>query len=92
MWCSPRPSHADPAAPSIANGAKLYARIGCAQCHGTIGQGGIAGPSLVNTALPYSPFAAQTRTPRAEMPPYTAKVLSDSDLADIYAFVKTLKP
>ena len=24
------------------------------------------------------------------MPPYTAKVLSDSDLADIYAFVKSV--
>jgi len=26
------------------------------------------------------------------MPPYTVKVLSDADLADIYAFVKSVSP
>jgi hypothetical protein len=34
-----------------------------------------------------SAFAAYVRRPRAEMPPYTAKVLADSDLTDMYAFV-----
>ena len=35
-------------------------------------------------------LAYQVRSPRDEMPPYTAKVLSDADLADIYAFVQSV--
>ena len=37
--------------------------------------------------MPFAAFTHQVRSPRNEMPPYTAKVLSDADLADIYAFV-----
>jgi hypothetical protein len=29
------------------------------------------------------------RKPTGEMPPYTAKVVSDQELADIYAFLKS---
>ncbi len=82
----------DPRTETVGDGRKAYLRVGCAQCHGTVGQGGSAGPALAGTPLPYAGFAALLRNPRAEMPPYTAKVLSDGDLAAIYAFVKSLKP
>ena len=32
-------------------------------------------------------FARAVRTPRNEMPPYSLKLLSDADLADVHAFV-----
>jgi hypothetical protein len=32
------------------------------------------------------------RTTRGNMPPYTEKVLSDPDLADIYAFLRSIPP
>ena len=32
-------------------------------------------------------FSRYVRQPTGQMPPYTAKVVSDADLANIYAFV-----
>ncbi len=57
------------------NGKKIFASHGCYQCHGYAAQGGAA-PRL--------------RQPTGEMPPYTAKVLSDQQLADIYAFLRSV--
>jgi cytochrome c1 len=34
-------------------------------------------------------FEAWVRRPKGEMPPYTNKVLTDAELADIYAFLRT---
>jgi mono/diheme cytochrome c family protein len=70
------------------NGKKLYESVGCSQCHGYAGQGGAAGPKLIDPT-PFPAFAAQLRTPRQVMPPYTERVMSDQQIADIYAHVKT---
>jgi mono/diheme cytochrome c family protein len=82
-----------PAAPSgnAQHGKAVYAAVGCYECHGRDGQGGAGtGPKLGPNPLPFAPFLYQLRSPRNEMPPYTAKVLSDSDVADIYAFLQSL--
>lgn len=71
-------------------GQKLYERVGCYECHGHRGQGGAAGKRLAPRPIPYSDFAAYCRHPTAEMPPYTAKILSDADLASIYAYLQSL--
>ena len=72
-------------------GKMLYTRIGCYECHGWDGQsGGGTGPKLGPGPLPFAAFTYQVRSPRNSMPPYTAKVLSDGDLTDIYAFVQSL--
>jgi mono/diheme cytochrome c family protein len=76
---------------SATAGRALYFKDGCVYCHGGVGQGGAA-PPLVGSLFPIEAFAWQVRNPSNEMPPYTKKVLSDQQLADIYAFVKTLKP
>ena len=34
----------------------------------------------------------QTRRPRANMPRYPAEFLSDQELADIYAYIASIKP
>ena len=69
------------------NGKALYMKIGCWECHGRDAQSGR--PTLGPAALPFNAFMNQLRKPREDMPPYTAKVLSDADVADIYAWVLT---
>ena len=75
---------ADPAAD---HGKQLFLANNCYLCHGTVGQGGAAGPTIAPPKLlpTYEAFAAWVRkTGPGVMPVYTAKVLSDADLAAIY--------
>jgi mono/diheme cytochrome c family protein len=72
------------------NGKAVYTADGCYECHGREAQGGAGtGPRLGPEPMPYPAFVFQVRTPRDQMPPYTSKVLSDAELADIYAFVQS---
>lgn len=73
-------------------GAALYVRMGCIQCHGGVGQGGSEGPPLVATKLDHDAFAQLVREPVDKMPPYTRKILSDADLRAIYDHVLTMRP
>jgi ubiquinol-cytochrome c reductase cytochrome c subunit len=74
-----------------ANGQKLYMAGGCYQCHGTVGQGSRGtGPRLAPNPMPYEIFATLVRKPASVMPPYTTLVLSDLQLADVYAYVSSL--
>jgi len=80
---------AQAAAPAgkVENGGVLYKKVGCYQCHSNQAQGGLSGPRIGPNLVPYARFSQYTRNPAGEMPPYTTKVLSDQDLADIYAWV-----
>src|SRR5665213_4401585 len=70
------------------NGKRLFERDGCYQCHGYVGQGGTAGARLAQTKLPLAAFTAYVRNPASGgMPPLRAKVMSDQELADIYAYI-----
>jgi len=92
---APANAQAAPAAPmgNAANGKKLFVSYGCYQCHGYEGQGSTAtGPRLAPRPIPYAAFTKQLRRPSNEMPPYTVKVASDADLADIYAFLRSVPP
>src|SRR5262245_32135570 len=71
------------------NGKKIFARYGCYQCHGYVGQGG-AGPRLAPRPLAFAGFSRYVRRPTDQMPPYTAKVVSDKELADIYAYLLSI--
>ncbi len=76
-----------------ANGKRVYLALGCFTCHGRAGQGGAFNaptPSLAHTALPFDGFKGQIRNPSDEMPAFSTAVLSDQDVADIYAFVTAL--
>lgn len=81
---------------NAANGKKIYVTYGCYECHGFVAQGGqtsiFGGPRLAPHPISFQAFTRQLRHPRYEMPPYTAKVASDQDLADIYAFLLTIPP
>jgi mono/diheme cytochrome c family protein len=76
-----------------ANGKRIFMRNGCYQCHGTVGQGGLAGARLAQTKLTLAGFTAYVRNPRpGNMPPFRAKVMSDQELADVYAYVQSVPP
>jgi ubiquinol-cytochrome c reductase cytochrome c subunit len=68
-----------------------YQKFGCYSCHGIVGQGTLRdGPRLNAAALGYPAILAQLRTPRYEMPAYTAVQISDSGVADIYAYLSSI--
>jgi mono/diheme cytochrome c family protein len=73
------------------NGKTLFMRDGCYQCHGTQGAGASTGPALTPkpTPIPWVAFSGEVRNPVNQMPPYTSKVLSDQELADIFAYTLT---
>jgi mono/diheme cytochrome c family protein len=76
-----------------ANGKRLFLADACFTCHGRAGQGGAyngLAPILAHTALPFDGFKAQLRNPADDMPAFSDAVLSDQQIADIYAFVETL--
>jgi ubiquinol-cytochrome c reductase cytochrome c subunit len=91
--CLAAPVFAQPPAANAENGRKLYVDRACWQCHGQVAQGGgIAGPRLTGRVQVWAAFSAYVRAPTEEMIPYTAKVLPDDELADIFEFLRTLPP
>ena len=77
-------------AASAEKGKIAYMQFGCWGCHGMVGQGGVTGPKLAPDPIPYEAFVAFTRTTNRAMPPYREAVLSNEDLADIYAYVQSI--
>jgi mono/diheme cytochrome c family protein len=72
------------------HGQQLFEKYGCYQCHGREAQGGLGtGPKLGPKPIPFAAVQKYIRQPTGQMPPYTAKVVSDKDLADIYAFLQS---
>ena len=72
------------------NGKQLFMKNGCYQCHGREGQSSaVTGPRIAPDPPPFEVISAYIRKPTGEMPPYTQKVLSDKDLADIYAYLQS---
>ncbi|TMB36390.1 MAG: cytochrome c [Deltaproteobacteria bacterium] len=67
-----------------------YVRHGCWQCHGFDGQGSIAGSKIAPNPLPFEAFSDFVRTTGGAMPPYQKAILSDEDLADIYAYLQSV--
>ncbi len=74
-------------------GKKVYLAVGCFECHGRAGQGGAMNyptPSIAKLEMPVESFVSFLRDAPNDMPAYTANVLSDSDAADIFAFLQSL--
>lgn len=84
-----RPAAAAPPG-NVDTGKKLYVSVGCYQCHGYEAQGSSAtGPRLGPRPIAFAAFSRYVRQPSGQMPPYTAKVVSDTDMANLYAFVRS---
>jgi mono/diheme cytochrome c family protein len=78
-----------------AKGKALWLTDGCSYCHGTVGQGGggrSAGLRIAQQPLPFEAFLNQVRRPADEMPVYVESVLSNQDVADIFAYIQSLPP
>jgi mono/diheme cytochrome c family protein len=75
-----------------AEAGKITYNKSCYTCHGTTGQGAAAtGPRIGPTPLPFDAFVHQVRQPYNQMVPYPPSILSDQDLADIYAYLRSQK-
>lgn len=72
------------------NGKRLFVRDGCYECHGYAGQGTVAGARLAPPVLDAQGMIRYIRKPAGAMPAFTDKVLSDKEVTDIYAYLKTL--
>jgi ubiquinol-cytochrome c reductase cytochrome c subunit len=73
------------------SGKRIYSSRGCYECHGGEGQGSIlTGPRVGPDPIPFPGFVRYLRQPAGQMPPYTSKVISDAELADLHAFLKSL--
>jgi ubiquinol-cytochrome c reductase cytochrome c subunit len=88
---SPAPQDEKPPAGNAQNGKKLFTSYGCFECHGYHAEGTSAGgPRIGPKPISFSAFSNYIRRPTGQMPPFTIKVTSDADLADIYAFLQSL--
>lgn len=88
ILCAPAPALAADAA----RGRQVFEAVGCYQCHGFQGQGANTGPKLAPEPMPAEALATFIRGSReTAMPPYSAELVSDQDVADIHAYLMTVK-
>jgi len=91
-----RPAQQQPSAAAavparnIESGQHLFTKYYCYSCHGSDGQGG-AGVTLIGPNLPaFNVFRSYLRKPAGSMPPYRSSAISDTELVDIYAYLKSI--
>ena len=71
-------------------GKQLFVKHGCWQCHGFVGQGGVAGPALVPEVMPLEAMVNFVRNSSRAMPPYKEAILPDADMNEIHAYLVAL--
>jgi len=73
-------------------GNAAFVSHGCWECHGFDGQGGedSNGKVIARTPLPLDAFVSFVRNTNGEMPPFREAIISDAELADIYAYLQSL--
>jgi mono/diheme cytochrome c family protein len=76
---------------AAAAGRTAFTAYGCWQCHGTVGQGGGAGPALPRD-YSLEALTAKLRTHSGRMPVYSRRVLPDTDVANIAAYIHAFPP
>ena len=90
---SPKPAGAAAqAAGDASRGKAVYARAGCANCHGAAGEGAGA-IRLVPMSHQLAAFTTLVRQPASGvMPALTPAAASDADVAALYAYLRSLSP
>jgi mono/diheme cytochrome c family protein len=71
-------------------GKRVFLKDGCYECHGYAGQGGRSGARVAHTALTAPALIRYVRRPAGQMPSFDDKVISDQELTDIWAYLKSL--
>ena len=73
-------------------GKELYVKVGCYACHGYDAQGASTGPKLAPDPMAPEALASYIRNSAPTlMPPYSEKVLGDAEVADIHAYLVSIK-
>lgn len=75
----------DPAA-----GKTAFAALPCSGCHGSNAEGNV-GPKLAGFTKGWDVFHTTVRDGRNEMPKFGTDVVTDQQLADVYAWLTSLK-
>ena len=78
------------AASASEKGKQLYVKHGCWQCHGFVGQGGIAGPRIAPDPMPAEAMLNFVRSSNRAMPPYSPQMMSDADFKEIHAYLVSI--
>ena len=98
---APAPASAAATAGDAGKGKAVFASASCAGCHGANGEGGGIGPSLHTPEGPKSwtldQFQVSLRAGqspqgplKAPMPQFSPEQVSDADVANLHAYIKTL--
>ena len=74
----------------VENGKRLFLKQNCYFCHGTGGQGGRDGARIAQIGLNAQGLIRYVRKPAGAMPAFSEKMISDQELTDIYAYLKSL--
>jgi len=74
----------------VSAGQRVFASKPCAGCHGANGQGGV-GPKIAGLSLSYAEFSAVVRAGAPPMPAFTPAQVSDAELQQIYAYLRSLQ-
>lgn len=84
---------AAPASGDAVRGKSSFMKFGCYECHGTVGQGNyFSGVRLAPHPLPLGAVINYIRRPAGQMPSYSAAILPDKDVADIWAYLASIPP
>ncbi|MBI4289487.1 MAG: cytochrome c [Chloroflexi bacterium] len=89
-WLMMPPAEVAASMATMDPGRRLYLDAGCAKCHGLNGQGGIVGPPL--SGQDPKVIATMARVGPGGMPAFSRQQLTDSDLGEIGAYLKSLQP
>ena len=88
VWAQQPPAQAP--AGNVETGKRLFTAYYCYACHGTQGQGTSAGARLAPRPIAFAAFQKYLRQPTGQMPPYKATVVPDQEVADLYAFLRSI--
>jgi mono/diheme cytochrome c family protein len=84
--CGGSSSSSDAPTGDAAAGQTAFASVGCAGCHGESAEGGV-GPKLAGFSGGWDKFQTTVRNGREEMPKFGTDMVSDQQLADVYAWL-----
>lgn len=86
-------SIASPVDADVQTGRALFMQKGCYECHGMFGQGSIStGPALAPHPVPLATMQAYVHHPKGQMPPFSEKILSNAEIAQIHAYLDAIPP
>jgi mono/diheme cytochrome c family protein len=92
LGCGSTPSQSPPTG-DAAKGKQTYLNAQCYACHGRFGEGGrfvYPAPPLVSLDLPAEALQAFLRAAPRDMPSYAPTILTNDDIANIAAFLRSL--